>query len=216
MEESEILKDENENYIKDTLPLLRFDSLDNDVLTFYMQYNQLKNLYRQGWLKNRIGLEHKEKCETVAGHSFSVALLCLSVIQKYKFDVDVLKCLKMCIVHELGEIYLGDYTPFDNITPEEKHNQERIAVKKVLKDIKFDNDYLEIWEEFEERKTEESKLVGELDKLEFLLQAVAYGYDISYFNYSLSKIESDYAKSIVKELKVKTAGWKKPKIHMGK
>ena len=206
----EILKDENGNYIKDTLPLLKFDKIDNDVISFYMQYNQLKNLYRQGWLKVRIGLKHKNKCESVADHSFSVALLCMSIIQKYKLDVDILKCLKMCIIHELGEIYVGDYTPFDNISKEEKHKKEKEAVQKALKNISFENDYMEIWQEFEEKNTEEAKLVNELDRLEFLMQSASYGYDIQYFKYSLNAIKSKFALEIVEELRIKTKGWKKP------
>lgn len=36
----EILKDEtNENYIKDTSPYEKFNSIDNNILSFYMKYN---------------------------------------------------------------------------------------------------------------------------------------------------------------------------------
>ena len=51
----EILKDKNnENYIKDINPFEKYKKIDNDVVSFYMQYNHLKNIYRQGWLKVRI------------------------------------------------------------------------------------------------------------------------------------------------------------------
>ena len=98
-----------------------------------MKYNQLKNIYRQGWLKVRIGLEHKDKCESVADHSFSVALLALTIIEKNHLNLDALKCIKMGIIHELGEVYAGDYTPFDNITLEEKHNKEKEAILNSYK-----------------------------------------------------------------------------------
>ena len=128
----EILKDENnQNYIKDTNPFEKFPKIDNDILAFYMKYNQLKNIYRQGWLKVRIGLEHKDKCESVADHSFSVALLALTIIEKNKLNLDAFKCIKMGIIHELGEIYAGDYTPYDEITKEEKHIKEKEAILKV-------------------------------------------------------------------------------------
>lgn len=80
-----------------------------------MKYNQLKNIYRQGWLKVRIGLEHKNKCESIADHSFSVSLLALTIIEKNNLNLDAFKYLKMGIVHELDEVYAGDYTPYDNI-----------------------------------------------------------------------------------------------------
>ena len=209
----DILKDKNNgNYIKNLNPYERYENIDNDVLSFYMQYNHLKNIYRQGWLKVRIGLEHKEKCESVAEHSFSMALLAITIIEKYKLSYDVLKCMKMCIIHELGEIYAGDYTPYDNITKEEKHNQERQAMKKVLKSIDFDNDFLDIWEEFEKRETKEAKFVKNLDELEFILQAAAYGLDVSCFNRSISNIKDEYCKEILNSLIDLTKNNKKPKV----
>lgn len=47
-----ILKDEtNGNYIKNTMPYDKFKNIDNNMISFYMKYNQMKNLYRQGWIK---------------------------------------------------------------------------------------------------------------------------------------------------------------------
>lgn len=198
-------------YIKDTNPYERYHKIENDIVAFYMKYNQLKNLYRQGWLKVRIGIEHKDKCESIADHSFSMALLGITIIEKYKLKYDVLKVLKICIIHELGEIYAGDYTPYDTITPEEKYRKEEKAIKEVLYSLDFDNDFFELWKEFEEGKTDEAKFVKNLDILEFLCQAAAYGLDVSCFKRSLSKINNKYVKEIIEQLKLITTGNKKPK-----
>ncbi len=209
----EVLIDKNNNnYIKDTNPFEKFNNIENNILSFYMKYNQLKNIYRQGWLKVRIGLEHAEKCESIADHSFSVALLSLTIIEKYNLKLDVLKCLKMGIIHELGEVYAGDFTPYDNITKEEKHSKEKEAIRKVLETIDENNDYYEIWEEFEKQETEESKFIKNVDNLEFLLQACAYGYDAQYFKRSLSKITNPYCKEIIQSAIEITKGNKKPKV----
>ena len=208
-----ILKDEEtQNYIKATIPYDKFDNINNDIIAFYMKFNQLKNLYRQGWLKVRMGLEHKEKCESVADHSFSMALLTLSIIQKYDLKYDLLKCLKMCIIHELGEIYVGDYTPFDNISKEQKHKEERQAVKKILSELDFDNDFLDLWKEFEKRETKEAKFIKNIDQLEFLLQAAAYEFDTSYFKRSLNALDNEYCIEIAKDLLDMTDGKNEPKI----
>lgn len=209
----EILKDEkNQNYIKDTNPYEKFDRIDSDILSFYMKYNQLKNIYRQGWLKVRIGLEHKDKCESIADHSFSVALLALTIIEKNKLKFDTFKCIKMGIIHELGEVYAGDFTPYDNITKEEKHIKEKKAILKVLDTLDENNDFLELWEEFEEAETAEAKFIKNIDQLEFLLQACAYGYDAQYFERSLSKINDPYCKEIALSAIETTKGNKKPKV----
>ena len=207
-----ILRDENnQNYIKDINPYERFEKIDNGIISFYMKYNQLKNIYRQGWLNVRIGLEHKDKCESIADHSFSVALLGLTIIEKNKLELDTFKCMKMGIIHELGEVYAGDYTPFDNITKEEKHIKEREAILKVLQTLDEDNDYLEIWEEFEKLETPEARFIKNIDQLEFLLQACAYGYDAKYFKRSLSNITDPYCKEIALSAVEMSKGNKKPK-----
>ena len=172
----------------------------------------MKNIYRQGWLKVRIGLEHREKCESVADHSFSMALLAITMIEKYKLPYDILKCIKMCIIHELGEIYVGDYTPYDNITKEEKHLKEKEAIQKVLKPLDFDNDFLQLWEEFEKRETEEAKFVKNLDELEFLLQSAAYELDTSSFKRSIGNITDEHCKEIVNSLINLTKNNKRPKV----
>lgn len=209
----EFLKDKNNgNYIKDINPYEKYKKIDNSVISFYMQYNHLKNIYRQGWLKLRIGLEHKDKCESVADHSFSMALLAITMIEKYSLNYDTLKCIKMCIVHELGEIYAGDYTPVDKITKEEKHLKEKEAIQKVLKTLDFDNDFIDLWEEFEEGLTKEAKFVKNLDQLEFLLQSAAYEFDASSFNRTLNKIDDIYCKEVVNDLINLTKDNKKPNV----
>lgn len=208
----EILKDKNNgNYIKDINPYEKYEKIDNDIISFYMQYNHLKNIYRQGWLKVRIGLDFKDKCESVADHSFSVALLALTIIEKHKLKLDVLKCIKMGIVHELGEVYAGDYTPYDNITKENKHIKEKEAILKVLQSLDENNDYLEIWEEFEQLKTEEAKFIKNVDELEFLLQACAYGYDAIYFERILNNISDPHCREIALSAIEATKGNKKPR-----
>ena len=184
MNEIDILVDEtNGNYIKDINPYYRYKDggIKNDIISFYLQYSHLKNLYRQGYLKVRLGLEWKDKCESVADHSWGLAMLAMSIIEKYKLDLDINKCMKLAIVHELGEIYTGDYTPQDGVSPDEKHSMEKENIKKLLEVVTFENDFLELWEEFEEEKTPESLFMKELDKLEFLMQSACYELDVRVF-----------------------------------
>ena len=118
----------------------------------------------------------------------------------------------MCIIHELGEIYAGDYTPYDNISKEEKHMAEKNAIEKVLSSLDFDNDFLQLWDEFEKKETQEAKFVKNLDALEFLLQSSAYELDVSSFEKSISNIDDIHCKEIVEYLIDLTKNNKKPKI----
>jgi putative hydrolase of HD superfamily len=73
-------------------------------------------------------------------------MLAISIIEKYKLDYDITKCMKLSIIHELGEIYAGDFTPCDNITKAKKHELEKEAVQRLLNSINFENDFFQLWE----------------------------------------------------------------------
>lgn len=114
-----ILKDKNNsNYIKRISAYEQYKdkNINNDLIGFYYQFNHLKNIYRQGWIKSLYRKEHIGEIESIADHSWGVAMLAISIIEKYNLKYDITKCMKLSIIHELGEIYAGDFTPCDKIT----------------------------------------------------------------------------------------------------
>lgn len=204
-----ILQDENSsNYIKrySAYNTYKNKGIKNDIISLYYQFNHLKNIYRQGWVKSLLGKERLSEIESVSDHSWSISMLAISVIEKYKLNYDITKCMKLAIVHELGEIYAGDYTPVDNITKEKKHELEKKAINRLLDSINFENDFLELWEEFEKQETEEAKFVKQIDELECIMQASCYGLDVSYMKINQNKITLPYLKDILEELTQLTKG----------
>ncbi|MEL6460005.1 MAG: HD domain-containing protein [Cyanobacteria bacterium J06621_15] len=146
---------------KDTLP----------IIEAYFEFVQLKQLYRQGWLNKGIS---SENCESVAEHSFCVALLALVLADEYSVELDTAKVIRMALIHDLGEIYAGDLTPADNISKEDKYNLEKHSVAKVLEKLPHGFKWIELWEEYEKGESTESQFVKQLDKLEMALQASVY------------------------------------------
>ena len=49
------------------------------------------------------------------------------LIDEKAAGVDKNKCIKMAIVHDLAESLVGDITPYDGVTIEDKHTQERVC-----------------------------------------------------------------------------------------
>ncbi len=173
----------NNNYVKNQNPYNKYkDNIHNDVLKLYYQFIHLKDLYRQGWLTHIIGLDAENRVESVADHSWSVTILCMSIIQKYNLDLNLEKCMKIALVHELGEIYAGDFIP-NQVSKEEKHILEEQAVDSLLNEASFDNNFKELWLEYENQLSEEAVFVKQVDKLEPMLQAPAFGVKTKdYFN----------------------------------
>lgn len=182
--------------------LLAGKNLD-PMIEIYFQINHLKHLLRQGWLKRGIA---EDKCESVGDHSFAVALLAMLVAEKDFFGLDVNKVVKMALFHDIGEIYGGDITPVDGISSEDKYKLEKESLRKLFSGFPRSEEYLALWEEFEENKTEEAKFVKQIDKLEMAMQAAVYakqyGKDLDEFVESArARIEDKKLLGLVGELK---------------
>lgn len=140
------------------------------IRAFY-QILQLKQLYRQGWLQH--GLE-AARCESVADHTFGVAVLALLLADEAFSGLDKARVLSMALLHELGEIYAGDLTPQDGISRAEKQERERRGVERALEGLPVGPAYLALWEEYAKGASAEAQFVRQVDRLEMALQASAY------------------------------------------
>lgn len=159
-------------YTKMTNPIkLIQGSHVHPLIKVYFEINQLKQLYRQGWLQRGIA---KDCCETVAEHCFSMAVLALFIAETHFPQLDLLKVVRLCLLHDFGEIYAGDFTPKDSIRPEEKYRLERESITQVFSKLPNGHVYIELWEEFEQGQSAEAKFVHQIDRLEFRLQAKVY------------------------------------------
>ena len=137
----------------------------------YFELCHLKQLFRQGWLKRGIPHQH---CESVAEHSFGVAVLALWLSQAYYPQLDQNKVLRMALLHDFGEIYAGDIIPVDAVGADEKHRREAGSVAQVFGKLPAGADCLSLWEEFEQGETPEARFVRQIDRLEMGLQAGVY------------------------------------------
>jgi putative hydrolase of HD superfamily len=146
---------------KDILPLVNA----------YFELNHLKQLYRQGWLQRGVDKSH---CESVADHSFCVAVLTFWLVQIYFPNLDICRAIQLALIHDLGEIYAGDITPADQVEHEEKQRLEKASIHRVVEKLPNAQIYLSLWEEFETGTSPEARLVRQVDRLEMGLQAEIY------------------------------------------
>ncbi len=141
------------------------------LIAAYFELCHLKQLYRQGWLKRGIP---RERCESVAEHTFGAAMLAWWLAQTSRPDLDLCKVVKLALVHDFGEVYAGDIIPADGISEQEKSRRESVAVQQVFSKLPGGQIWIEAWREFEEGATAEALFVRQIDRLEMGLQAVVY------------------------------------------
>ena len=151
------------------------DTYKSTLIAFFENIFTLKNLYRQGWVRYYGVAE--EYTESVADHSFSVATLSYLFAKEYFPDLDADKVLKLALFHDIGEVHAGDI-PLSSIKTQAdrdaKHNKEQESVQRVFAPLYHGKEMVALWEEFESGKSKEAQFVKEIDKLEFLLQALLY------------------------------------------
>ena len=145
----------------------------DDAMRFYLLATQLKYKIRSGWNETHWNVS-KERLESIAEHVYGTCILALSIDSEFKTNLDINKVVKMLVIHELGEVVIGDITPFDNITPEEKMKKEHEAIKEVLGDLIKKDEFYSLLLEFDDKKTKEAIFAHHCDKLEADIQAKVY------------------------------------------
>ena len=78
----------------------------------------------------------------------------------------------MCLIHDLGERYMGDISATKNTDEYAKHAAEEQDIKKLLSLLpqKQAQSLLALWKEYNANETPEAQLGKALDKAETILQ----------------------------------------------
>jgi putative hydrolase of HD superfamily len=127
---------------------------------------QLKELSRAGW--SRVGITN---AESVAAHTWGVCWLVMALCPD---DIDQHRALQIAVLHDLAEVRVGDITPHDKVSKQDKSNMESSALRNMLQ---ARPDLYELWEEYENQRTAEARIVHDLDRLDMALQAIRYRQD---------------------------------------
>jgi putative hydrolase of HD superfamily len=142
------------------------------TLDFFKTAVNLKKISRQGWI-DKLSLDTPE---SVADHSYSMAVISMVISDLGNYNSE--KIIKMVLLHDLAESKIGDYIP-EQLSKEKKIELENNAFNEIIKNLPdlIKSQYLQIWQEYQENTSIESKLVHQIDKLEMVLQANIYKKD---------------------------------------
>ena len=111
----------------------------------------------------------KGRPESVAEHSWRVTLMAFLIRNEFP-DCDMDKVMKMCLIHDLGECFIGDIPSF-NKTREDEEREKTLLHEWVLslpKDISKEMN--DLYVEMAKLETKEAKIYKALDKTEAVIQ----------------------------------------------
>ena len=134
-------------------------------MEFIIEVDKLKDIIRQTNLTNG------ERKENDAEHSWHLALMAVFLSEYAKEPVDVLQVIKMVLIHDLVEIDAGDTYLYDEAGNGTKAAREQKAAERIFNILPGDQaeELFKLWQEFEDRKTPESKFANTLDRIQPVL-----------------------------------------------
>lgn len=134
-------------------------------IEFILEVDKLKRVLRQSILTDG------KKRENDAEHSWHISLMAILLLEHSNEDIDVLRVIKMLLIHDIVEIDAGDTYCYDKEGHNDKREREEKAAKRIFGMLPKDqcDDMISLWEEFELMETSESKYAASLDRLQPLL-----------------------------------------------
>ena len=135
------------------------------LVEFIVEVDQLKHIFRQTVLMDA------SRRENDAEHSWHLALMAVLLQEYAREEVDLLRVVKMVLVHDLVEIDAGDTFCYDEAGNRDKAERERKAADRIFGLLPGDvgAEIRGLWEEFEARETPDARFASSLDRFQPLL-----------------------------------------------
>ncbi|MDR6562440.1 MULTISPECIES: HD domain-containing protein [unclassified Arcicella] len=144
-----------------------------------MQLNQLlkqiefiKEIDKLKYIQRKTKLFNSDRNENDAEHSWHLAMMVLILAEHSNAPIDILKVLKMVLIHDIVEIDAGDTFLYDTTKNHVNTEEELIAAHRIFGILPENQaqELISIWLEFEEGKSNEAKFAKTMDRLEPILQ----------------------------------------------
>ena len=141
-------------------------------LDFLLEIDKVKNILRM------TSIADGSRRENDAEHSWSLAMMVFLFAEYIEEEIDLLKVVKMVLIHDVIEIYAGDTFCFDVVAMADKEERELASADKIfgLLDKDQELEFRSLWEEFEACQTREAEYAAMLDRLHpFIMNYVNEG-----------------------------------------
>ncbi|XP_071951348.1 5'-deoxynucleotidase HDDC2-like [Antedon mediterranea] len=172
------------------------------MLRFFSMIHKLKTIKRAGWVRTRVS-----NPESVPDHMYRMAIM--SMFIPSSTGVNKNRIMKLALIHDMAECIVGDITPFDNVSKDEKYRREQEAMQELteLAGPEVGQEIYTLWKEYEQQSTPEAKWVKDLDRYEMIQQAFDYekqenklGSLQEFFDCTKGKFQNEEIKEWVNEL----------------
>lgn len=146
------------------------DKLERQMC-FLLELDKQKEIGRQTYLADG------SRKEGDAEHAWHMAVMAFLLADYANEPIDVLKAVKMALMHDVVEIDAGDTYAYDTKGNQTKRDREQKAADRIYGMLPEEQarECRALWEEFEAMETPEARFVNTLDKVQPVLLNDASG-----------------------------------------
>lgn len=132
----------------------------------------IKEIDKLKYIQRKTKLFNSDRNENDAEHSWHLAMMTIVMAAHSDKPLDVLRVVKMVLIHDIVEIDAGDTFIYDTTKNHSNTEEELLAAKRIfgLLPAAQAEEFIAIWEEFEEGVTDDAKFAKAMDRFEPLLQ----------------------------------------------
>lgn len=140
-------------------------------IQFLLEIDGLKRVLRRSLIFG------SSRQENSAEHSWHLAMMALVLHEHAAEPVDLLRTVKMLLVHDIVELDAGDTFAYDFDGAETKAAREEAAAARIFGLLPPEQmaELRGLWEEFEARQTAEARFANALDRLMPMFHNLADG-----------------------------------------
>ena len=131
-------------------------------LEFLVEIDKMKNVLR------RTLIVDGSRRENDAEHSWHLAMLAMVLEEYSEREINISRVVRMCLVHDLVEVYAGDTFAYDEKGYEDKFARETAAADKLFSMLPTEQgeEFRALWEEFDEAQTADAMYAAAMDRLQ--------------------------------------------------
>lgn len=136
-----------------------------------------------------------DRKESVAEHSWHLALISWvlheSFEQEFKTKISQQRIIKMCLMHDLVEINVGDISTWKPEERTDKASKEEASAKEIFSRLtpKLSQEMLSLWHELEKGETLEAKIAKGIDRVNPALMRMVTGQGWGDVNGNVSRLD---------------------------
>ena len=136
-----------------------------EQLAFILEVEKLKTVLR------RTPLLDRSRVENDAEHTWQLALMAMVLSEHSREPVDLLRVIKMLLIHDIVEIDAGDTFAYDSVGRMSQVERELKAADRIFAILPKDQarQFRALWDEFELKATSESRFANAMDRMQPLL-----------------------------------------------